>query len=139
MNVYLVTLGKGIQGPSRMNGALFLGERSIYFLCASLGVTGGYDFSRFGAVGAALEDYKKTGTPPALTEEAVLALIPTAEHSFVLPADKLEQLSRSFCAGSKIVYDGGKKLVVWNPGFAGAFRDNAKSWAAGNGVATAGL
>lgn len=139
MKVYLVTLGKGIQGPARMNGALFLGDRALYFLCASLGVTGGYEFGRFGAVGAALEEYKKTGTPPSVTEDAVAALVPTVEHSLTIPPDKLEQLSRAFCAGSKIVYDGGKKLVVWNPGFAGDFRSQTKEWAATKGVATAGL
>jgi hypothetical protein len=136
MNVYLVTLGKGLQGPARMNGALFFGERALYFLCASLGVTGGYDFSRFGAVG---EAYKKAGTPPSVSEDALAALIPTVEHSLTIAPDKLEQFSRAFCAGSKIVYDGGKKLVVWNPGFAGEFRGKTKEWAASKGVATAGL
>jgi hypothetical protein len=139
MNVYLVTLGKGLQGPSRMNGALFFGERAMYFLCASLGVTGGYDFGKFGPVGAALEDYKKTGTPPTVAEDAVAALVPTVQHSFAIPLGQVEQLSRAMCAGSKIVHDGGKKLVVWNPGFAGQFRSYAKQWAASKGIATAGL
>ncbi len=139
MRVYLVTLGKGLQGPARMNGAIFFGDRALYFLCASLGVTGGYDFSRFGAVGAALEAYKQTGAPPTITEDEIAALIPTAEHSLAIAPEKLEQFSRTFCAGSKIVYDGGKKLVVWNPGFAGEFREQAKQWAISKGIAVAGL
>ena len=139
MQVYLVTLGKGLQGPSRMNGAVFLGENALYFLCASLGVTGGYDFAPFGPIGAALEDYKKTGTAPSIDEAALAALVGTVPNSFAIPPTRIETLSKTMCAGSKIVHDGGKKLVVWNPGFAGAFRTEAKAWALGKGITAQGL
>jgi hypothetical protein len=139
MNTYLLTLGKGLKGPARMNGALFLGEKTLYFLTASLGLTGGYEFGAFGAVGASLEEYKKTGTEPAVDEGALAALVSSTEHSFAIPADKIELLSKSFWSGSKIVHDGGQKLVVWNPGFAGPFRDTIRQWAQSRGVQTKGL
>lgn len=139
MHTFLLTLGKGLKGPARMNGALILGEKNLYFLCASVGVTGGYNFGAFGAIGAALEEYKKAGTPPVLEEGAVARLVASTEHSLAIPAEKIELLSRSFWSGSKIVYDGGQKLVVWNPGFAGAFRETIRQWATTNGVKAKGL
>jgi hypothetical protein len=139
MKTYILTLGKGLQGPARMNGALFLGDRHLHFLCASLGVTGGYDFSAFGAVGAALEEYKKTGNSPMLAESDVAAAVAAAPHSFSIPVENVELLSRAFCAGSKIVHEGGKKLVVWSPGFAGQFRAEAKVWAEQKRIRTDGL
>lgn len=139
MQVYLVTLGKGLQGPARMNGALFLGDQGVHFLCASLGKGGSYDFSRFGGVGAQLERYRSTGTAPSIAEAELVALLPSVEHSFSIPSGKLELISRAFCSGSKIVHDGGQKLIVWNPGFAGQFREQTKQWAAAKGIKTEGL
>ena len=139
MHTYLVTLGKGLKGPARMNGALFLGENTLYFLCASLGVAGGYDFGACGAIGATLEEYKKTGAQPEVEESALAIAVSSTAHSFAIPADKIELLSRSFCSGSKIVHDGGQKLVVWNPGFAGAFRETTQQWAQSKGTNTTGL
>jgi hypothetical protein len=139
MHTYLLTLGKGLKGPARMNGALFLGEGTLYFLTASLGVTGGYDFGAFGPIGATLEAYKKTGSPPVIDEGALANLVSSTEHSFAIPAEKIDLLSKSFWSGSKIVHDGGQKLVVWNPGFAGQFRDTIRQWAQSKGVKTKGL
>lgn len=139
MNIYLLTLGKGLSGPSRMNGALFLGDQAMHFLCASLGVSGGYDFTALGPIGAQLEEYKKSGTVPTVSEAEVAALVPSVPHSFSIPVGQIELMQRAFCSGSKIVHDGGKKLVVWNPGFAGPFRDQTKAWATSKGIATAGL
>lgn len=139
MQTYLITLGKGLGGPARMNGALVLGDNGLYFLCTGLGMTAGYDFSSFGPIGAQIEEYKKSGAQPQIDEATLGALVASTPNSFAIPSGKVESMSRSFCAGSKIVHDGGQKLVVWNPGFAGRFRDDAKQWAAGKNIKTEGL
>ena len=139
MQIYLMTLTRGVGGPARMNGALVLGEGGLYFLCCSLGATGGYAFGAFGSLGAALDEYKKTGTIPRIDEAELASLVTSTPNSCFIPSGNVELMSRSFCAGSKITHDGGKKLVVWNPGFAGQFRTNAKQWADSKGIRTEGL
>lgn len=139
MNVYLVTLGRGLRGPTHMNGALVLGDKALYFLCASLGKLGRTEFGSLGPIGLALDEFKKTGAQPVIDEAALAALVSSTPNSFVLTPDKIELLSRSMWTGSKIVHDGGQKLVVWAPGFAGAFRDTTREWARSKGIKTKGL
>ncbi len=139
MHVYLVTLAKGLQGPSRMNGALFFGERALHFLCASLGVNERCELAAFGPVGAQLEHYKQSGVSPTVAEADVAALTSRITHSFSIPVQRIELVAREFCAGSRIVYGGGNKLVVWNPDSAGQFRAQVKAWAGSKAIKTSGL
>ena len=139
MQVSLLTLGKGLKGPTHMHGALFFGERALYFLCTYVGRMNYGKLSDFGPIGAALEQYRSTGVLPAIDESELAALVATTPHSVALAPGKIEMLSRSMWTGSKIVCDGGEKLVVWNPGFAGKLRTKASEWAARNGVKTKGL
>jgi hypothetical protein len=139
MKTYLLKLGKGLKGPAHLHGALFVAPQALHFLCTHVGVTDQTKFEQFGPVGAALDAYRKTGAAPQLDEGEVARLVSSTEHSVSIPAAKLELLSRSMWTGSKITYDGGQKLVVWNPGFAGKFRDYMREWAQQNGVKTKGL
>lgn len=139
MQVYLITLGKGLKGPTRINGALFLGEKALHFVCNSLGRYGGNDFSSLGEIGAAIEAFKKTGVLPPVTEEALRSLTATTRESFSSSPDEIALLAKSMWTGSKIHLKNGEKRVVWAPGFGGAFRDQAREWAHARGVATKGL
>ena len=139
MQVNLVTLGKGLKGPTHLHGALFFGERALYFLCTCVGRTDATRLSDFGPIGEALAGYKKTGVAPVVDESALAALVSSTPQSIALPPAKIELLSKSMWTGSKIVFDEGQKLVVWNPGFAGRLRANTREWAGRNGVTTKGL
>lgn len=139
MQPFLVTLGKGLKGPARMNGALFLGDKGLYFLCTSVGRTGSNDFSPFGPIGTAIEAYKKSGNVPTIDEAALSTLVGGTQNSFHVAPDQIETFSRSMWTGSKIVLKDGEKLVVWAPGFAGQFRDQTRSWAQAKNVKAKGL
>jgi hypothetical protein len=139
MKTYLLKLGRGLKGPAHMHGALFVAPQALHFLCTYAGVTDRGKLEQFGPVGAALEGYRKTGAAPQVEESEVARLVSSTEHSISIPASKIELLSRSMWSGSKIVYDGGQKLVVWNPGFSGKFRDYMREWAQQNSVKTKGL
>jgi hypothetical protein len=139
MQPYLITLGKGLKGPARINGALFLGERALYFVGLSVGLGGSNDFSPLGPIGAAIEGYKKTGAPPVLVEAEVAALAAATPNSYALAPEQIALLSRSMWSGSKIVLKDGEKLVVWAPGFGGQFRDRTRAWAQARSVPTKGL
>jgi len=140
MKVYLVTLGRGIKGPTHMQGALALGDNGLYFLCCDTGRLGTYGFAKFGPIGLTLDEITKTGAVDVEIDEAELAaLVAATPHSYALSFDKVEVLSRSMWTGSKIVHSGGEKLVVWAPGFAGPFRQATRAWAESKGIQTKGL
>jgi hypothetical protein len=120
---------------------LFLGDHGLHFLCCSLGAVGAFEFGAFGSVGAAIDQFMTSGAWPAVTESdlAQVALAHAGSESFSIAVGSVELLVRSFWTGSKIVHSGGQKLVVWNPGFSGRFRDEAKAWAAKMSVRCEGL
>jgi hypothetical protein len=139
MPTYFVTLGKGLRGPTHMNGALCLGDKALYFVCSGLGRLGNVSMKDFGPTGLALEEFRKTGAPSEIDEGELARLASSTPNSFVLTPDKIALLSRSMWSGSKIVCSGGEKIVAWNPGFGGSLRTTLRDWANRNGVKTKGL
>jgi hypothetical protein len=139
MHVFLLTLGRGLAGPAHLHGALFVADDAIYFVCTYVGRLDLSKLSPDSPIGRAVAEYSKTGTVTSLDTTALKELVAAKEYSVVLTPPQIELISRSMWTGSKFIHDGGKKLVVWNPGFAGKLRVTIRDWAKRHGVKTKGL